>query len=124
MNKEKYDRYEVIQKLQRKGLKPKPNAHNIEYFEKSPYNHVGIKVLGMVDFLGAKVRNWEQKPKNPNKPKKFKRKYMGYKKCCRCSHEATIHRFYEGEESYLCDNVKCDREWRDTNGLTVLVKVA
>lgn len=49
----KYDRHEVINKLAGRGLIPKhyKGTSTLSHFEVPPYVGVGIKFLGMIDFL-------------------------------------------------------------------------
>ena len=111
MKKEYSDKQQIIYKLIRKGLKPKPNNRNVEYFEKFENNtQIGIKSLGMIDFLGCKIKTLEAIPRT-NKKKEFKK---FHKSCCICKGTATLNRYYEGEWYNLCETPLCLRRWRDT----------
>ncbi len=117
MNTRNYDREEVINKLFRKGLRPKPNARNIKHFEKNKTNkNVGLQTLGMVDFLGVKIKTVERKFRKQNK-KRF------VKKCEVCNRrEMVLDRFYEDTNILICESKVCDRRWRDKVGLTEVVE--
>lgn len=70
----KYDRDEVIRKLERKGLKAKyvKGTRTLAYFEAPAYGaEVGIKCLGMIDFLKTHiVRKARRERKTYDEPKK------------------------------------------------------
>ena len=113
-----YDRNTVINKLFRKGLRPKPNIRNISYFEKNKGNtKVGLQTLGMLDFLGVPLKTVERKFQKQNK-KRF------VKNCEICKKREMVYdRFYEDTNLLICDSRKCDRRWRDSAGLTEVVNV-
>ena len=51
-----YNRDEILAKISRiRGLNLKPNNYKPTYVEASKFAEVGIKVLGMIDFLGLKI---------------------------------------------------------------------
>jgi len=54
----KYNRNEIIIKLIKMGLKPvyHKKSKKLLYFTKHRNKVVGIKILGYLDFLGAKVK--------------------------------------------------------------------
>ena len=53
----KLEREEVIRRLIKNGLKPKYNQGNkfVHHFECSKDKHIGIKLLGYLDFLNTRV---------------------------------------------------------------------
>lgn len=61
MDKKKYNREVVISKLLAKGLKAKPDERHIEYFLVPHRVSLGIKSLGMIDFLKARIERPKQK---------------------------------------------------------------
>ena len=56
MSNKNYNRDEILARLSRiRGVNLKPNNYKPTYVEASKYAEMGIKVLGMIDFLGLKV---------------------------------------------------------------------
>ena len=53
---DKYDRKEVISRLMRHGFNPKPNKDHITYWEVEIRKEIGIKLWGLLDFIGVPVR--------------------------------------------------------------------
>ncbi len=77
MSKKKYTREVVISKLLAKGLKPKPSLDKLVSFEIPFKVHLGIKSLGMLDFLKISVTRPIRKPYDPNKkPERPRRKFQ------------------------------------------------
>lgn len=119
-----YDRNDVIWKLKNRRLKAMPNINDLQYFERNQYGQsIGIKMLGMIDFLSVHLVTKKAKKISKNVKTKNKNLYdksiFFRKNCCICKERAMAHRFYEGKESYICNNSSCDRIWRDRNGLTL-----
>ena len=66
----KYTKEIGISKLLAIGLKPKPDINHIEYFLVPNRIHLGIKILGMLDFLKIRIERPFRKERKPGeKPK-------------------------------------------------------
>lgn len=53
----KYDRAEVMQELERKGLRPKyyHGTQAVSHYEAPEHMVIGLKIMGMLDFLNVRV---------------------------------------------------------------------
>ena len=66
----KYTKEIGISKLLAIGLKPKPDINHIEYFLVPNRVHLGIKTLGLLDFLKIRIERPRQKERKlGEKPK-------------------------------------------------------
>ena len=71
----KYRRDVVISKLLALGLKPKPDINKLDYFLVPSRIQIGIKTLGMLDFLKIKIERPIRKERKPGeKPKERPRR--------------------------------------------------
>jgi len=84
MGKKKYSREVVISKLLAKGLKPKPSLDKLVSFEVPPRVQLGIKSLGMLDFLKISVTRPVRKPYDPNKKRERPRRQFQVKTIGQC----------------------------------------
>ena len=112
-----YKREIIINKLSRKGLKPKPDTQHIEYFLVPNNIHLGIKTLGMIDFLKIPIRRPEYKDKDNNKkpkPKIIHKQAKTIGKCIVCNKEVTnntgFFRLTQRNKIIKIHNGKCKRQ--------------
>ena len=68
----KYTKEIGISKLLAIGLKPKPDIKKIEYFLVPNRVHLGIKILGMLDFLKIKIERPIRKERKPGETPKIR----------------------------------------------------
>lgn len=92
MSKKKYDRSTVISKLIKLGCKPKPDISKLDYFLVPNRVHLGIKTLGMLDFLKIRIERPKQKERKlgetpREKPRRNNIKIIG--KCMACGKEVS-----------------------------------
>ena len=90
MSKNKYNRYTAISKLIAKGCKPKPDIKKISYFLIPNRVHLGLKTLGMLDFLKINIERPKQKERKLGeqpkpRPPRDNTKIIG--KCIICNKE-------------------------------------
>ena len=88
----KYRRDIVISKLLAIGLKPKPDINKLDYFLVPSRIHIGIKTLGMLDFLKIKIERPIRKERKPGekpkeRPRRNNTKSIG--NCIVCNKEAS-----------------------------------
>ena len=86
----KYNQDAAISKLLSIGLKPKPDIKKLEYFLVPFRVHLGIKTLGLLDFLKIRIERPKQKKIKPgekpkDRPRRNSIKIIG--KCTICNKE-------------------------------------
>jgi len=112
----KYTKDAAISKLLALGLKPKPDIKKIEYFLVPNRIHLGIKTLGMIEFLKIRIERPKQKErklgeKSKQRPRRNNIKTIGQCAVCQkvVSNITGFFRLTLSNRIIKIHNGKCER---------------